>query len=133
MPLQVDSLPDVNQVQDVAKPNLVTVATLRVVTTRRRLDRFWQMIRDEAPNCYEVGTYNIGDELDLKLVVVEVKKPANEAFLTDHDIHVFPKYRFDAKQVDPNSSPLDLGKMGTATPYNYVAPQPKNTVGDGFV
>jgi hypothetical protein len=114
-------------------PNLVKVATLRAVTTRRRLDRFWQMIRDEAPTSYPVGTYSIPGEEDLKLVVVDVMKPASSAELTDDDTAVFPKYRFGAKVVSADSIATDLGEIGVATPYDYVAPKPKNTPGDGFV
>lgn len=132
MAVQIDSMPDVTMVQDVPTPNLVTVATLRTVTTRRRLDRFWQMIRDEAPTCFEAGTYSIDGEEELKLVVVHVMKPEAEASLTEDDTYVFPKYRFKAQEVPIGSDPTDLGPMGFATPYNYIPPKPK-TAGDGFV
>jgi hypothetical protein len=134
MTVKLDAMPSTDVVKDApAAPNMVKVATLRIVTTRRRLDRFWQMIRDEAPSCYEVGTFSIPGEEDLKLVVVDVMKKPTEAHLEDSDTVVFSKYRFPAKEIQQGSDPTDLGEMGMAAPYNYVAPQPKNAVGDGFV
>lgn len=132
MPVELKTMPDANNVDSVPTPNLVRVGTLRVVTPRRRLDRFWQMIRDEAQNCFKVGTYSIPDEEDLKLCVVDVMKPAGSK-LEDDDLSVFGKYRFTAVPVEGDGDPLDLGSLGTASIYHYEEAKQTKNVGNGFV
>jgi len=128
MAIDITTAPNMNASDSPVEPT-VKVATMRGVTTRRRLDRFWQMIRDESSVMfpYESGTYNISDELDLKLVVVDIMKPSSDPILRESDVSIFPKYRFDMKLVE--SDPLDLGGMGIATPYDYIPPKSEKSTG----
>jgi len=132
MVVELKTMPDANHVESVPTPNMSRIATLRIITPRRRLDRFWQMVEDETQNFYKVGTYSIPGDDDLKLCVVDVMKPKSET-LTDDELSVFAKYRFVAVPVEGDDDPLKLGSLGEATVYQYEGAKIKTRGGEGFV